>query len=104
MNKSEIIILAMRGDKEAQKIVENSLPKKTLTKKQWIIRLMQGMIGDYGNRDMPCQCWYNGEAFKIKTEHETRDLDLNWVNPTHEFYIVDTKGIPEQDIDLCNMD
>jgi len=74
-----------------------------MTKREWIIRLMQGMIGDYGNRNVPCQCWYNGEAFMIKNQHETRDLDLNWVNPTHEFYIVDEKGIPMEEINITNI-
>lgn len=37
-----------------------------MTKKEWIVILMQGMIGDYGNRNIPYQCRYNGEAFRIQ--------------------------------------
>ena len=74
-----------------------------MTKREWIIRLMQGMIGNYGNKNVPCQCWYDGEAFKIKDKHETRDLDLNWVNPTHKFYIVDEKGVPMEKINVTNI-
>lgn len=74
-----------------------------MTKREWIIRLMQGMVGDYGKKTLPSECWYNGEAFKVRTYGETSDLDVNWVNPTHEFYIVDKKGIPMEEINVCNI-
>ena len=74
-----------------------------MTKREWIIRLMQGMVGSYGHRGIPNECWYDGEAFKIKREDGISDLDINWINPEHNFYIDDKKGIPMEDITICNI-
>ena len=75
-----------------------------MSKKEWIIRMMQGMVCGFGSRKMKSECWYNGEAFRTECDGHIADLDMNWVNPTHEFWIIDRKGIPEEDFNLCNLD
>lgn len=83
---------------------------ENITKEEWLIRLMQGMVGDYGNRERnirPCYCWYSSlkRGFRVREsiDDHPRALNINDLYATHDFWITDTRGIEVQPINLHNI-
>lgn len=76
-----------------------------LTKEEWLIRLMQGMVGNYGTGKRDAQCFfsYSNAMFMIRENNELRTLDVNYISPRATFWITDTKGIEVQPIQLHNI-
>jgi len=77
-----------------------------ISKEEWIIRLMQGMVGDYGaHTDRNDECYYHGGRFYIdrESEQETRYLDLNDCHPTSDFWITKEKGVPRNELNIINI-
>ena len=77
-----------------------------ISKEAWVIRLMQGMVGDYGNQNNNAQIWYNGISFWIKDDnyYKTAEVfDINRASPTTSFWITDEKGIPYDTLNIVNI-
>jgi len=79
---------------------------KFISKEEWIIRLMQGMVGNYGmNKSDNNQCYYDGLSFKrlCSKEGYPEELNINYLFQLTDFWITDTKGIPMEPITLSNI-
>ncbi len=77
---------------------------KFISKEEWIIRLMQGMVGNYGvNKSDNKQCYYDGMRFKIIYGEKHVSLNINYLLPSTDFWITDTKGIPMEPVTLSNI-
>jgi len=75
-----------------------------ISKEAWVIRLMQGMIGDYGSQKTNAECYYHNGKFYIDYNSEQRYfMDLNNVNPTADFWITNEKGIPLEELSILNI-
>ena len=75
-----------------------------ISKEAWVIRLMQGMIGNYGNKNNHAECYYHRGQFFIDHGAEQRFyLNINDVNPVNDFWITNEKGIPAEPINTINI-
>ncbi len=75
-----------------------------ISKEAWVIRLMQGMIGNYGNPDNSSECYYHKGRFIIDHNDEQRFyLNLNDVNPALDFWITNKKGVPSEPLSIINI-
>ncbi|MCK5848503.1 MAG: hypothetical protein KAH01_04840 [Caldisericia bacterium] len=81
------------------------MEKILISKEEWLIRLMQGMVGDYGNNpENQSECYYHNGAFISKHGNDTQaqSMDLYYVR-TSDFWITDTKGIPYEPLSIINI-
>jgi hypothetical protein len=76
-----------------------------ITKEAWIIRLMQGMVGDYGRSNRRSQCYYgNGGNFvRVDEKGDAYYLNINDLTPGIPFWIIDEKGVPNEPINIINI-
>jgi len=79
------------------------MEKVLISKEAWVIRLMQGMIGDYGNPDNSSECYYHNGHFIHAYDDDRFYLNLNDVNPVNNFWITDEKGIPSEPLSVINI-
>ena len=80
---------------------------KYISREEWLIRLMQGMVGDYGSNKnaTPAQCYYYNGTFmaKYKDEEHSGVLRLEYIT-TDKFWITDTKGVPMEQLNIINIE
>jgi len=81
------------------------MERKLISKEEWVIRLMQGMIGDYGNsKTRPAECYYYMGKFYIDYDSEQiHFMDLNNMHPASDFWITNEKGIPLEELSILNI-
>ena len=79
---------------------------KYISREEWLIRLMQGMVGDYGNNpEKKSICYYGhrGSFFRLdKNDDVHYPIDLQYF-ATSKFWITDTKGIPYEPLNIINI-
>lgn len=88
---------------------ENSIESiEHMTKEQWLIRLMQGMTGDYGaSKKFPMECYYNAYTGRFeKSDQRCRvyPINVNDLPIDSNYWIFDTKCMEVQPINLHNID
>ena len=75
-----------------------------ISKEEWIIRLMQGMVGNYGNPNTDAECYYHNGKFIIDYKMEQSFyLNLNDIRPDRDFWIRNKKGIPIEPVNIINI-
>ena len=78
---------------------------RTLIRKEaWVIRLMQGMVGDYGNRNSKAECYYQDSQFRILYEYGDKFyININDLCPSRDFWITNEKGVPNKPLSIINI-
>ena len=80
------------------------MARTLISKEAWVIRLMQGMIGDYGAGNRVAECYYHkGQFFIIYADDDRFYLNINDLCPSNNFWITNEKGVPAEPINIINI-